>query len=315
MRLLNACSALFLLLALLAAASHRLAWHPPLPSRGIVVVTGASTGIGRSAAVHLARSHPGWLLLAGVRRQADAESLAREGLSNLRGLQLDVADGGSREAAAAEVAATAAREELPLIALVNNAGVSRGAPVQYHDLADARGVFDVNVFGTIGITQALLPMLRAARGRVVFVSSVAGFLAMPMTGFYAASKFALEALVDALRRELRGAVSVTVVQPAYVSSAIFASSTAASLAMPGAEAAVADYPHLFTPARKAARDREIANAASTEVTDVAIAAALTDSRPLTRVQVARASGMHASVIAWLAWALPDRVLDIIDGSG
>ena len=308
-------AALALLLAFLAAASHRLVSYPLLPERGIVVITGASTGIGASAALHLARGHPGWTVLAGVRKEADAAAVFSLGVANLRPLTLDVASEASRAAAVAEVLALASGTGQPLLALVNNAGVSRGAPVEFHDLADARAVFETNVFGLLGLTQALLPALRAARGRVVFVSSVAGFLAMPMTGVYAASKFAVEALADALRRELRGAVSVTVVQPAYVRSAIFGTSTAASLALPGVDAAKAAYAHLFTPARKAAREKEIADAAGTDVTDAAIEAALVDSRPLTRVQVARASGMPATAIAWLAWALPDRAIDLLDSSG
>ena len=304
-------AALVLLVAFLAAASHRLVAFPPLAEHGIVIVTGASSGIGASAAQHVARGHPGWTVLAGVRKEADAAAVSALGVANLRPLILDVASESSRSAAVAEVLAMGK----PVLALVNNAGVSRGAPVEFHDVADARAVFETNVFGLLGLTQALLPALRASRGRVVFISSVAGFIAMPMAGVYAASKFAVEALADSLRRELRGAVSVTVVQPAYVKSSIFNTGSAASLALPGVDEAKAAYPHLFTPARVAARDKEIAEASSTDVTDAAIEAALVDARPLTRVQVARAAGMHATVISWLAWALPDRLLDLIDGSG
>ena len=314
MSLVRATAVVAVLVAMLAAASHRLVSFPPLAARGLVVVTGASTGIGAAAAQRLARAHPGWTVLAGVRKAADAAAVSALGVANLRPLTLDVASEASRAAAVAEVLGLAERTAQPLLALVNNACVSRGAPVEFNDLADARAVFETNVFGLLGLTQALLPALRASRGRVVFVSSVAGFLAMPMSGVYAASKFAVEALADALRREVRGAVSVTVVQPAYVKSAIFGTSTAASLALPGAAEAKAAYPHLFTPARAAARDKEIADAAGTEVTDAAIEAALVDARPLARVQVARAAGMPATFLSWLAWALPDRAIDMIDGS-
>ena len=310
------CALAALIFALLNTASHRLVSHPPLAERGFVLITGASSGIGRSAVLSLAARHPGWQLLAGVRRESDVAALAALKLPNVRGLLLDVADGASRAAAAAEVARLAQSEDLPLLALVNNAGISRGAPVEHHDLADARAVFETNVFGALGLTQLLLPALRAARGRIVMVSSVAGFLSMPMTGVYAASKFALEALSDALRRELRGEVAVCIVQPAYVKSAIFGSASAASHALSGADAARASYPHLFTPAREAARTREIAGAAPTEATtDLAIEAALSDARPLARAQVASAGGMHASLLRWIAWALPERLVDSLDGSG
>jgi len=300
------------LLAAVRSASLRLVAHPPLPAVGCVLVTGASTGIGRSAALSLAAAHPGWTILAGVRKEADGAALLAGGApSNVVPLLVDVADDASRAAAAAAIAA---RPE-PLIALVNNAGVSRGVPVEMHALADARDVFAVNVFGALGMTQLLLPALKKSGGRIVMISSVAGRIAMPLTGVYAASKFALEALSDALRRELGGSVSVTVVEPAYVKSAIFQASVAASSVAGGDAAAKEAYPQFYTAARTAAREREIASADDTRVTDAAIEAALTDARPLTRVQVARAAGMPASFIVWLVWALPDRLADLVGASG
>jgi NAD(P)-dependent dehydrogenase (short-subunit alcohol dehydrogenase family) len=299
------------LLAAVYALSQRLVFHPPLPAVGCLLVTGASSGIGKSAALSLAASHPGWTILAGVRREADGAALLAGGApANVVPLIVDVADDASRAAAAAAIAA---RPE-PLIALINNAGVSRGVPVELHALDDARRVFDVNVFGALGMTQLLLPQLKAARGRIVMVSSVAGRVAMPLGGVYAASKFALEALSDALRRELGGAVSVTVLEPAYVKSAIFDSSSAASSAAGADDAARQAYPQFYKAARAAARAHEISTADDTRVTDAAIESALTDARPLTRVQVARAAGMPASFIVWLVWALPDRLADLVGGS-
>ena len=304
------CAAALLLLTLLSSAAHRAAWHPPLAARGLVLVTGASSGIGRSAALSLARAHPQWTVLAGVRRREDAAAVEAEA-ANVRGLLLDVADARSRAGAAAAVLALQASHG-PLLALVNNAGVARSVPAELHDLADARAVFEVNFFGLLGLTQALLPALRASRGRIVQLSSMAGRIATPLNGIYAASKFAVEAVSDALRRELAGAVSVTVVQPAFVRSAIFrADKAAASTLSGGDDAARAAYPHLYTAARTAALQSELDAAASTDCTDAAIGAALTDARPLARVQVAHASGVPATVIAWLAWALPDRVFDLI----
>lgn len=302
---------LSLLAALLAAALG--SRDPPalVHTAGCILITGASTGIGRAAAEALAREAPTLTILAGVRRASDADSVRGVGLPNLFPVELDVTDATS---VARALAAAGARG--PLVGLVNNAGLARGPTVlEFHELdGDARALFDVNVFGALRITQAALPQLRASRGRVVFVSSIFGALAPPMGGVYSASKFALEALADTLRREAGPlGVSVSVVRPGAVSTPIFASlanSTIGAAARARSPAAVA-YAHLHTPADVAVEAVVERLAATTAVTDAAIVHALRAARPRTRYTVANMAGVPAVALEAMAGLLPDRWLDFV----
>ena len=159
------------------------------------VVTGASSGIGHATARALATR--GFHVLAGVRRESDAEQLAGK---NLEPVILDVTDAAQIAALADRVTGDA--EGRLLRALVNNAGIAVNAPVEAIPMAEWRRQFEVNFFGQVALTQALLPALLSARGRVVNVSSIGGRVAGPTYGAYSASKFALEAMSDVLRREV-----------------------------------------------------------------------------------------------------------------
>jgi NAD(P)-dependent dehydrogenase (short-subunit alcohol dehydrogenase family) len=197
----------------------------PLPvRRPAILVTGASSGIGYATAMRLARR--GTIVYAGVRRQADAELVAREGGTNVRPLILDITD--STSIARARTAVSRA-SDVVLAGLVNNAGVAVAGPLEVLPLEELRKQFDVNFFGTIEMTQAFLPLLRESAGRIVNVSSIGGKLAAPFVGAYASSKFALEAASDALRLELRPfGVSVALVEPGAVKTPIWQRSSAAS---------------------------------------------------------------------------------------
>ncbi len=171
----------------------------------IVLVTGASRGIGNTIATHLAAG--GWDVIAGVRTDADAARLRAED-SRLTPVMLDVTD---------ENHIAALDQSLPeqLDAVVNNAGVVVGGPMETVPLGELRRQLDINVIGQIAVTQAVLPRLRASRGRVVFISSVNGKIAFPLFGPYCASKFAIEAAADSLRIELKPwGIHVSVVEPA-----------------------------------------------------------------------------------------------------
>jgi NAD(P)-dependent dehydrogenase (short-subunit alcohol dehydrogenase family) len=190
---------------------------------GIIVVTGASTGIGRDAAEYLAGK--GYHVFAGVRKQSDFDSIEElrvsEKSKNLYPLLLDVTSSESIAAAALTITDVARKTGLPLAALVNNAGIGAGTPVELVSMKTARTVFDVNYFGALETTIAFLPQLRASQGRVVMISSVAGILAAASVSVYSSSKFALEALSDALRREVAGfGVSVSIIEPGYIVSSI-----------------------------------------------------------------------------------------------
>lgn len=171
-----------------------------------VLITGASRGIGRTTALRLADA--GWNVIGGVRADADAASLEAERPGQITTVRLDVTD-------AADIAALDAALPPTLDAVVNNAGVVVGGPVEGLPLDELRRQFEINVFGQIAVTQAVLPRLRASKGRVVFISSVSGRISTPMTGAYNASKFALEGLGDALRLELRPwRIPVSLIEPA-----------------------------------------------------------------------------------------------------
>jgi NAD(P)-dependent dehydrogenase (short-subunit alcohol dehydrogenase family) len=192
------------------------------------VVTGASTGIGRATSLRLAAS--GWTVFAGVRDPAAGEQLAAaaDGAgASLIPLTLDVTD-SAQVAQAAEFVheQTGAAGPSPtgsLDALVNNAGIGIGGPLELVDRGELREQFEVNVFGQVAVTQALLPALRRARGRIVLVSSIGGRVAVPFLAPYGASKHAIEAIGDALRVELRSSgIRVSLIEPGSVKTPIWA---------------------------------------------------------------------------------------------
>jgi NAD(P)-dependent dehydrogenase (short-subunit alcohol dehydrogenase family) len=167
--------------------------------QGAVVVTGASTGIGAACALRL--DHLGFQVFAGVRRKEDAQALQAKASPQLMPIFLDVTDLDSITAAMHKVAITVGNSGL--IGLVNNAGIAVGAPLEFIPITEFRKQLEVNVTGQLAVTQAFLPLLRLAKGRIVNMGSITGRSATPFLGAYSASKFALEALTDALRLELR----------------------------------------------------------------------------------------------------------------
>src|SRR5215218_6632073 len=158
---------------------------------GTVLVTGASSGIGEATALHL--KELGFDPVGAVRKDEDAQRLGSQGL---RTVKLDVTDSASIAAARAELG------DAPLAGLVNNAGVAVASPLEFLPLDLLRHQLEINLVGQVAVTQQFLPSLRAARGRIVNVSSIGGRVALPLLAAYNASKFALEAISDSLRREL-----------------------------------------------------------------------------------------------------------------
>jgi NAD(P)-dependent dehydrogenase (short-subunit alcohol dehydrogenase family) len=181
-----------------------------------VLVTGASTGIGRATALRLDAA--GWRVFAGVRRDADAAALRAEGSARMTPLQIDVTEAGQIAAAAARVEAEGGR----LHGLVNNAGVAVPSPLETIPLEEFRRQLEVNLTAQVAVTQALAPALRAGRGRVVFISSIGGRIAFPLTGAYHAAKFGIEAVGDVFRQELRPwDVRVSIVEPGSIDTPIW----------------------------------------------------------------------------------------------
>lgn len=172
-----------------------------------VLVTGAGRGIGRAIAVRLARS--GWRVYGGVRTDVAAKDLAAES-DLITPVELDVT---------VPEHVTALELELPerLDALVNNAGIGVGGPLETLSRADMKHQFDVNLIGPLALTQAVLPRLRRTRGRIVFISSINGLVSFPFSGIYNASKYATEAVADCLRVELRPfGVQVGLIEPGVI---------------------------------------------------------------------------------------------------
>ena len=266
------------------------------------MVTGASTGIGAATARELAQR--GFHVLAGVRRDADADAIR---LANVEPSRLDVTN-------EAEIAMLVKRiaddpDRRPLRALVNNAGIQINAPVEALPLSEWRRLFDVNLFGHVAMTQALLPALIASRGTVVNVTSVGGKLAMAGYGPYAGTKFALEAVSDSLRREVAGfGVKVVVIEPGAVTTEMTGRLVIASERVASGMTAEQHgrYDALMQAVIAQARTltREGAGRPAEEVGRV-IADAIISERPRTRYTV----GRDAAIGVRLARFVSDRMLD------
>jgi NAD(P)-dependent dehydrogenase (short-subunit alcohol dehydrogenase family) len=168
------------------------------PTPRTIVITGASSGIGKATALYLDRLN--FQVFAGVRRAADGRALEEEASDRLMAIQLDVTDDESIAAAVEKVSAATSGS---LYGLINNAGLSLNGPLELLPVADIKRLMDVNVIGLLAVTKAFLPLLRAGRGRIVNISSGHGLLAIPDKSAYAASKFAVQAISDSLRVELR----------------------------------------------------------------------------------------------------------------
>ena len=268
--------------------------------RELVVVSGASTGMGAATAKELARK--GFHVLAGVRRDIDADALLAEGIEPHI---LDITVDWDVAAIADRVAGDPLGR--PLRALVNNAGISANAPVETLPIAEWRRLFEVNLFGHVAMTQALLPALRRSGGTVVNISSVGGRVALPTYGAYAGSKFALEAVSDSLRREIGGlGVKVVVVEPGAVKTEMLERGVAnadrlkAGMAIDQLER----YGDLVAAISEQARSFG-EDGVSAESAAKVIARAAAASRPRTRYTI----GRDAAILVRLARVLSDRFLD------
>lgn len=268
-----------------------------------VVVTGASSGVGRVTALLLARR--GWRVFAGVRSEADAQSLRDEGVVRLTPLLLDVTDAEQISAAVETVSGVVGGAGLD--GLVNNAGVAIPGPMEYLPLEMLRSQIEINVIAQVAVTQAFLPLLRRATGRIVNMSSISGRFALPVTGAYAMSKFALEAFSDALRRELMPwGIHVAVIEPGSFRSRAWGK------AITMGEAMLADLPDEARERYGPLIERVQAHANDTalhgkppDIIAQYVSHALSADHPRTRYVM----GHEARIGAVLAWLLPDRAFD------
>lgn len=269
-----------------------------------ILVTGASSGIGYATAQLLADA--GFTVFAGVRREADARRLgALHG--NIRPVLMDVT-------APEQVAAAADAILISGIALqgvVNNAGIAVAGPLEYLPIDMLRRQFEINVFGALAVTQAMLPLLRSARdARVVFMSSISGQIAPPFVGPYASSKFALEAMADALRMELSAFdIRVSLVQPGNVRTPIWQKGRDAK------DALIAMLPkHAIThygdavEALLSATEHEERTGIEPEIVARAVLRALTDARPKARYPVGSPPAWQRTMASLLPEPIRDRLI-------
>ncbi len=257
----------------------------------LALVTGASTGIGRATAHHLAGL--GYHVLAGVRDPADAPD-------GLEPLKLDVTD-------EADIAAAAERIGAELHLLVNNAGIAVSGPVEVVPLEEWRRQIEVNLLGQIAVTRALLPAVLRARGRVINMSSIGGRVANPLFGPYSASKFGLEAFSDALRREIGPhGVHVVSIEPGGIATPIWDKGMDDARRITGDMSAEQQrrYAGVIAGVTKIV-ERLAREGLPPEAVAEAVGRAATARRPRARYVV----GRDAKVQALAARLLPDRVMD------
>jgi NAD(P)-dependent dehydrogenase (short-subunit alcohol dehydrogenase family) len=272
-----------------------------------VVVTGASTGIGAACALDCAGR--GMTVFAGVRDPLAGESLAAKGGPSLIPIMLDVTDEQSIMRSTEVVQRVVG--EGGLGGLVNNAGIVIGSPLEVIPLSQLRKQLEVNVIGQIAVTQAFLPLLRRGRGRIVNMGSIAGRGTIPLLGPYSASKFALEALTDALRMELQPwGIQVSIIEPGAIATPLWEKSAkeARDIEASVSEEAKALYGEAVVQIR-AAIAKAAQRAIAPEAVVRAVHHALTATRPHTRYLV----GSDARLRAWMVKWLPDRIQDRLLG--
>jgi len=265
-------------------------------ARRPILVTGATSGIGLELAALLARE--GFRVFGGALPGEDSSDLDKTGATRVA---LDVTDRRSLEAARKEIEEQLG--ELPLWGLVNNAGVVDAGPVELLDLDHARQLFEVNVLGVMAATQTFLPAIRAAKGRIVNMSSISAILPLPFLGPYSASKSAVETLSDSLRRELHPfGVDVVIVQPGTTRTPLWKKADQIDIApFRGSpyEAAVEEVQ------RRAVRKG--GKGMPPEQVAQAILEALRSERPPSRVRVQRKR--KARIRYTLLPLVPDRIVD------
>jgi len=268
--------------------------------QGSVLITGASTGIGEACALHLDRL--GFTVFAGVRKALDGEALRSKASNRLTPLRMDVTDGASIEAAVRML------QGRPLAGLVNNAGVNVSAPVELLPLDRLRYQLEVNVVGQVAVTQAFLPSLRAGRGRIVNMGSIGGRSTAPVQGAYGASKFALEAITDSLRMELKPwGIHVSIVEPGAIRTPIWDKGISEADRL--FQSVPPDQADLYRKLIEALRNmagRSAKGAISPDSVAFAVAHALTAARPKTRYLVGRDAKIQALLVH-----LPDRWRDAL----
>lgn len=272
---------------------------------GAVVITGTSSGIGRASAMALARR--GFDVFAGVRRESDGEALRVASGGRVHPLQLDITD--AQQIAAAVDAVQAATGAAGLAGLVNNAGTGAPWPIEVVPLAEFREHLEVNLVAQLAVTQAFLPLLKRAKGRIVNVGSEGGRITLPFMGPITTAKHGLVSVTDALRMELRPfGVRVSIVEPGATTSRApekLVANARRAMADSFSVRAKVDYADTFSAVVERIASGHARQGSPPEVIARAVVHALTARRPRTRYP----AGGKAKLLTTLARMLPDCALD------
>ena len=278
---------------------------PTVTPRRSVLVTGASSGIGNATVLRLAQR--GWRVFAAVRKEAEANAINAQGVTNIETVLLDLGDRRSIQSAACEIKTRLGTQGLD--GLFNNAGIGLMAPVENLPPDELRHVFEINVFGQIDVIQAFLPLVRQARGRIINNGSVADHFTPPFAGALASSKTAFASITAALRLELRSqGIHVCLIEPGAVHT------PAVKKTLGGLEKVISGWPSeskvLYANAL-----RQVANIAFAksdrggsppEAVAEVVERALTARNPAARYL----AGNDSIKLAVLAWLLPEKLLDL-----
>ena len=182
-----------------------------------ILITGSSTGIGKACALHLDKL--GFKVYAGVRKQTDGDNLKKEASDRLTPIILDVTDTDSIQAAANVIEK---ENDGELYGLINNAGIGISGVLEVTPIEEIRKLMEVNVIGLLAVTKAMIPLLRKGKGRIINIGSSSSLMAFPGGSVYCASKFAVRAITDSLRLELKHfGISVVMVAPGAIESEIW----------------------------------------------------------------------------------------------
>ena len=268
-----------------------------------VLITGASTGIGRACAMRLDRA--GWRVFAGVRKPEDAEALKAAASDHLIPVMIDVTQQSTIDAAREQIAEHVG--DTGLGAIVNNAGIAVPAPIEFTETDELMWQLHVNVVGQVAVTKTFLPMLRQTKGRIIMVSSISGMLSAPVMGPYSASKHAIEAITDALRGEVRQfGIEVVAIQPGVIKTPIWekGKDRAAEMREQFPEEAFELYGEFIDAAVQTAENGAKSGADPIVVAE-AVLEALTIRKPKTRYRMGKGAKIAKALKQWL----PDRVRD------
>eukprot|EP01126_Amoeba_proteus_P047543 TRINITY_DN5428_c0_g1_i8.p1 TRINITY_DN5428_c0_g1~~TRINITY_DN5428_c0_g1_i8.p1 ORF type:complete len:311 (-),score=44.98 TRINITY_DN5428_c0_g1_i8:78-1010(-) len=288
--------------------------HYTTHSKGVIVITGASTGIGRHATIEMVKA--GYVVFAGVRNSAHSSELKAE-VSKLQlsgevhPIILDVTEDQQIASSFLEVEEYLNKTGMSLVGLVNNAGISTRYPVESIPEKHAKYVWEVNYWGVIKVTQKFLPLIRRDSARIVVVSSIAALIAAPGSSIYSGTKIAIERVMDALRRELRHwKVSVSIVEPGYVKTPILDKVSGDKFLVTEEQYKIYNK---FWDQVLVSRSKSFEGAPGPEVTSEVIKHALVDPHPKTRYCVGVANNLPGWLICQVAPFLPDRWIDNLVG--